>query len=405
MTSLTWFTFLFCRMIVNTLSNLLIFNFEAITWDYTLPPERPEGLGSVSTFAKAPPRKYSRAYVRAQKLMRADTKDSLPSRPPSRAALQSSENLNNVSVGEDFSKRIVSAPPRMRHQASTVSSIEEHIQRIFSARHCRLNRPQSSPAKTSLRNCSARLDVAPTEADSDLKGSMLITQVRQTYPRPPPLPDNRRPHVITRGRSAPAYRTQTLPADRRGWTTSAAEQLRYPENKIMVSAARAREKVARQRPHSAQVQSSKEAICLNPVKSLSCLNLRTFSNQLQYEEKLKESGQGNKQQRKRHQRSASSKELHRSVSCVPCVRWRQALGNTCNVQLVYPDATIKSGKKIAVTSSTWMGHKDLPSQCGVLLSEGLHIIHFHVTFRNLKTNRTLLERAWRFTFCLKAVEV
>ncbi|KAK3717318.1 hypothetical protein QZH41_011558, partial [Actinostola sp. cb2023] len=43
------------RIVINTLCNLLIFNFELVDWDYNLPPERPEGLGTLSLYGKHAP--------------------------------------------------------------------------------------------------------------------------------------------------------------------------------------------------------------------------------------------------------------------------------------------------------------------------------------------------------------
>jgi len=307
------------RMIVNTLSNLLIFNFEAVQWDYNLDPERPEGLGNLNIYAKTPPRKLARSHVRAHKLMRADTRDSLPSRPPSRVKTPTCD-LNMMSPlvpPNSFPQRILSAPPRIKHQESTLNSMNAHVQRILSAHkeQEQKSRPQSSPAATFRKSRElTKHDVAPTEVDGDLRTSMIITQVARSHPKPPSIPGNRRSQVITRSRSAPAYRTQVLPPGKRGWTTSAAEPLKAPENKIMVTAEQAREKIAKMRPQSAQVYSKKESISVNPVKSLSCLNLKTYTSQLQIEQSLT---QGPLRDRTGHVRKGGS---HRPKSCIPCVR-------------------------------------------------------------------------------------
>lgn len=304
-------------MIVNTLSNLLIFNFEAVQWDFNLDPERPEGLGNLNIFAKTPPRRLARSHVRAHKLMRADTRDSLPSRPPSRVKTPTAFDLNVTLVSpSDIPQRIASAPPRIKHQESTINSMNAHVQRILKAHKEPKTRPQSSPILTSPSKPRGltEYDVPPTDVDGDLRASMIITKVTRSSPKPSSLPDNRRSQVITRSRSAPAYRTQVLPPGKRGWTTSAAEPLRAPENKIMVSAQQAREKIARMRPHSAQVQSSKESISINPVKSLSCLNLKTYSNQLQFEQGLQQGSLRDRVGR------VTSDGTHRPKSCIPCVR-------------------------------------------------------------------------------------
>ena len=302
---------------MNTLSNLLIFNFEAVQWDFDLEPERPEGLGNLNIYAKTPPRRLARSHIRAHKLMRAGTRDSLPSRPPSRVKTPVFDLNVTLVPPSSLSERISSAPPRIKHHESTLSSINAHVQRILCAHkeNKQKPRPQSSPTTTSHKSRElTEYDVTPTEGDGDLRASMIITKVARAHPKPPSLPDNRRSQVITRSRSAPAYRTQVLPPGKRGWTTSAAEPLKAPENKIMVSAEQAREKIARMRPQSAQVQSKKESISINPVKSLSCLNLKTYTSQLQTEQSLM---QGNLHNRTGRVTTGST---YRPKSCIPCVR-------------------------------------------------------------------------------------
>ena len=311
-----FFTVIFSRMIVNTLSNLLIFNFEAVQWDFNLEPERPEGLGNLNTYAKTPPRRLARSHVRAHKLMRADTRDSLPSRPPSRVKTPTACDLNVTLVPpNNLSLRISSAPPRIKHQESTINSMTAHVQRILKAHKEHKTRPQSSPALTSCKSRGLKeYDIPPTDVDGDLRASMIITKVTRSLPKPPSFPDNRRSQVITRSRSAPAYRTQVLPPGKRGWTTSASEPLKAPENKIMVTAQQARERIAKMRPRSAQVQSTKEPISINPVKSLSCLNLKTYSSQLQFEQSLQQESLRDRGGR------VASEGTHRPKSCIPCVR-------------------------------------------------------------------------------------
>lgn len=306
-------------MIVNTLSNLLIFNFEAVQWDFGLEPERPEGLGNLNIYAKTPPRRLARSHVRAHKLMRADTRDSLPSRPPSRVKTPTYDlnMMSTLAPPNSSSQRISSAPPRIKHHESTLNSMNAHVRRILKAQKDQKEklRPQSSPASTIRKSRGlTEYDVNPTDIDGDLRSSMIITKVTRSHPKPPLFPGNRRSQVITRSRSAPAYRTQVLPPGKRGWTTSAAEPLKAPENKIMVTAEQAREKIAKMRPHSAQVQSRKESISINPVKSLSSLNLKTYTSQLQIEQKLIQGSVRDKPGR------VTKDGTNRPKSCIPCVR-------------------------------------------------------------------------------------
>lgn len=301
----------FSRMIVNTLSNLLIFNFEAVQWDFNLDPERPEGLGNLNIYSKTPPRRLARCHVRAHKLMRANTKDSLPSRPPS----QMKTPTFNLNV--NLPQRISSAPPRIKHHESTLNSMNAHVRRLLSAHKEKEQkpRPHSSPIASSRQSRGlTEYDVTSSEVGDDLTASMIITKVPRSHLKPPSIPDNRRSRVITRSRSAPAYRTQVLPPGKRGWTTSAAEPLKATENKIMVSAEQAREKIAKMRPQSAQVHSRKESISINPVKSLGCLHLRTYTSQLQIEQRLTQENLRDKAAR------VTKDSTHRPKSCIPCVR-------------------------------------------------------------------------------------
>lgn len=289
----------------------MIFNFETISWDYTLPPERPEGLGTINLYGKHGPQKQPRHYVRAQRLQRADTKDSLPSRPPSRTTFF----YDGSSAKPD--KRIASAPPRA-HRDSTVNSINNHVTRILSSRRKEGTRPQSSPAKVTTSKTRDERDVNPFSVNDEIKDMIHFTKVMQTYPKPPPLPDNRAPSVLSRGRSAPVFRTKTLPPNKRGWTTSAEEAITPCANKIMLTPSQAKTKI-KQRPKSAHVD-SKVSISKNPLQSLSCLNLKTYTNQLVFEEELKKTSRGANMvgSEKIHRRAVSADQARRrpNYSCV-----------------------------------------------------------------------------------------
>lgn len=291
------------RLVINTLSNLLIFNFEEVKWDQSLPPERPEGLGKLNLYGKHGPKKLPRHYVRAQRLKRADTKDSLPSRPPSRTTF-----FYDNSPTERTGKRVASAPAHPAHRdTATMNSINNHVTRILSARRKGVTRPQSSPAKVSMSRTRDE-HVNPFTEDDDIQSMIHFRDVMQTYPKPPPLPDNRSPSVLSRGRSAPVYRTKTLPKNKRGWTTSAEEEVKPCANKIMLTPSQAKMKI-KQRPKSAHVE-SKVSISKNPLKSLSCLNLKTYSNQLIFEEQLKNTSC--KVKEKIHRRAVSADHTQRT---------------------------------------------------------------------------------------------
>ena len=212
---------------INTLSNLLILNFEAISWKYNLPPDRPESLGTLNNFAGAPPRPRPRSYVRAQKLARGVHVDKLiepaVSAPSFGHLLDRSVSMTPFSLRRN--KRVSSAPVKVTKQVT--QSVEQHVQRLHRARQQTAPevaprvkpRPQSSPA-----HLRSSVDDHPLP-----EGSANVKNVL----KPLAMPEG-----INRGRSAPAVRTVS------GRTTS-AQDVMLPHNKLMPTPAQAREHVRR----------------------------------------------------------------------------------------------------------------------------------------------------------------
>ncbi|CAB4022216.1 Hypothetical predicted protein [Paramuricea clavata] len=284
------------RIVINTLSNLLVLNFEPVSWSYTLPPDRPESLGTLNNFAGAPPRSRSRSYVRAQKLARGAHVDKLiqpaVSVPSFSCLLDRSLRVTPFSLRR--TSRVTSAPANVTRQVT--QSIEQHVQRINRARQQTppevgqsKPRPQSSPAhlRTYVSQTQANSSVLPTEGSIIIKGNL------KPPTQPDPLPSKNNWHGITRGRSAPAIRTNVLSGKERGWTTSAKDVI-LPHNKLMRTAAQAREHVKR-RPQSADSAKVKKAdlakvenansVAVKQISSVvsktaSCLNLKTYSEGL-----------------------------------------------------------------------------------------------------------------------------
>jgi len=277
------------RLVVNTLTNLLIYNFEVVTWDYTAPPERPEPLGINRIYSKFSPKKLPHSYVRAQRLARQPTRESIPSRiNASRMSLvpstkdipvihpASSKELHSDMEDEPI-ERIASAPGRLRQQDSTTSSMNTHIERIRSATKAAHSRPFSSPAKYSLQKTRA--------PNVDTRISHKISPVR-SLPKEEPLPNCYKPFVLTRSRSAPAHRSQTLPLDKRGWTSSVMDPVYPTQNKLMVSAEQSKQALARRRPQSAILRSGSVKTVENPLRSFSMLKLKTHTEQVEFEDTL-----------------------------------------------------------------------------------------------------------------------
>lgn len=59
------------RITVNTLNNLLVLNFEKVTWDYTLESDKVPPLVQYGSYSDAPVRNQPYAYVRAQRMRKA----------------------------------------------------------------------------------------------------------------------------------------------------------------------------------------------------------------------------------------------------------------------------------------------------------------------------------------------
>ena len=295
------------RIVINTLSNLLVLNFESISWNYNLPPDRPESLGRLNNFASAPPRPKSRAYVRAQKLARGTQLDRLIE--PTITASRSISGLldRSISVTPFASRqtsRVSSAPPNVTRQVS--QSIQHHVQRLHQARRVK-PRPQSSPAH--LRTCSSHPKVKQIQSSVlPTEGSFIVKDDARPPTKPDPLPSKQSWHGVTRGRSAPALRTEVLPGKQRGWTTSAKDVTSVPHNKLMPTAAEAREHVKR-RPQSAYATTVKHSLTLAPKPS-PCLNLKTYS------EELDAAYKGKRRKWKQKRQMTNNEKTQRPLSCL-----------------------------------------------------------------------------------------
>ena len=155
--------------------------------------------------------------------------------------------------------RVSSAPANVTRQVT--QSVEQHVQRLHRARQqiapkvaqLRKQRPQSSPAhlRTSVHSGHTKPSPLP------MQGSIVIKDDLKPAVKPDPLPNKHRWHGVTRGRSAPAIRAEVLPGRERGWTTSANDVM-LPHNKLMPTAAQAREHV-RRRPQSADSPNARNA--------------------------------------------------------------------------------------------------------------------------------------------------
>lgn len=268
---------------INTLSHLLILNFEAAALDYSLPPDRPESLTNLHTYSNSPPRRRSRAYVRAQKQAQGACVESLVSGPALSCPSFSGYLDRSVSITpftmRPSPSRITSAPANVTRQIS--QSIDHHVQRLNRARQ-RKPRPHSSPSTFRQRR-GYQKPVSPDKScpfATSTAQNILVKDVIKPAPKPDSLPNKRSWHILERGRSVPAIHTAVLPGRERGWTTSVKDAMMVPHNKLMPTAEQSREFISR-RPKSAQVASKRNEGPVSRLKSASWLNLKTYSAQTQ----------------------------------------------------------------------------------------------------------------------------
>lgn len=261
------------------LSNLLVLNFEKVSWNYTLPPDRPESLSTVRDFLGAQQRPKTRSYVRAQKIARGVNVDKIIA--PTISAPSFSCLFNKSTSELPFHKRrtsrVSSAPPNVTRQVN--QSIEQHIQRLYLAQKHTVPpyikqqkvRPKSSPSHlwTCTSKGQGKHDVSASDTSTCMKHDAEVTEKFDSLS----MPSKHNLHGINRRQSVTSIRTRTLPITGPGWTTS-GENLISPHNKLMPTASQARERF--KRPQSAD--STRLMNGLTKVENTGSRRLRCASN-------------------------------------------------------------------------------------------------------------------------------
>ncbi|XP_065065479.1 F-box and WD repeat domain containing protein 10B-like [Rhopilema esculentum] len=281
------------RLIINTKSNLLLYNFEAVTWDYHAPAERmSDYFRKGNSLAEDRPRQ-SWAFNRAQAMRRGESdlarKSILVTKP-------NGDNLTNQSGFPSRSNRVNSAPTWRSNDNSVQNSVQKHITRIHSAVSTRkalvdgdIKDPGSRKGPKSLSKKTESDSVRkPVDGNKDFEvkkawGNVLDKGLSHT--RSPVKCreegsglDLSQQRIITRSRSAPAHRIRSLPKNERGFTSSSHVNIRVWENKLNLTKPAYKSNI---RPFSASTTSMK-----NPAETLDNLKLKTFYQQLQYETQL-----------------------------------------------------------------------------------------------------------------------
>ena len=291
-------------------------NFEAVSWNYALPPDRPESLGTLNNFAGSTPIPRPRSYVRAQKLARGSCVNKLiNSEVPGTSLSCLFDRSTNIATPFKLRRtsRVSSAPANVRKQVT--QSIEQHVQRLHRARQPisvkvegnAKRRPHSSPAH--LRTYGNHGVARSSELST--AGNMVIKDDVVPVKKSDPLSGKNIWHEIGRGRSAPTLlHDDVFPGGERGLSTS-AKGVTLSHNKLMPTAAQVREHVKR-RPQSAYSANVKHSDVTtgkhNPnviSKTASCLNLKTYSEGLMSED-----------QKQWTHKSRRINKGHRPLSCL-----------------------------------------------------------------------------------------
>ena len=279
----------FCRLIINTKSNLLLYNFEAVTWDYHAPAERmSDYFCKGNSLAEDRPRQ-SWAFNRAQAMRRGE------SDLARRSILVTKPNGDNLANQSDFpsrSNRVNSAPT----WRSNENSVQKHVTRIHSAvstrkaladGHVKDQDTKKGPKSLAKRTESNSVK-KPVDGNRDFEVKKAWGNVQDeglSHTRSPVKCreegsglDLSQQRIITRSRSAPAHRIRSLPKNERGFTSSSHVNIRVWENKLNLTKPAYKSNI---RPFSASTTSMK-----NPAETFDNLKLKTFYQQLQYERQL-----------------------------------------------------------------------------------------------------------------------
>lgn len=273
------------RLIINTKSNLLLYNFETVEWDYSAPAERVSDFVKKAFRSSGENHKHSNAFARAQRVRRQGAE--LTNSRLSTDSLYSPLNY-------EPSKRVQSAPPRR----TDAQGIQKHIARIQSAVAARKPMNQNDRHYNSVLNNSTDLseeisrksygrdfgflkekDRAVKNAWENVPDSGIINQKSDVIRHGENMDENiRKPSIVARSRSAPAYRVRSLPPTERGFTSSSDVNVKVWENKLNQKRTAFKEK---SRPFSASVTTMQ-----NPVDIHNDLKLKTFYQQIQFENAL-----------------------------------------------------------------------------------------------------------------------
>ncbi len=257
---------------INTRSNLLLYNFESVEWSYNSPAEKMSDFIKQNSSSADHHRLANHAFDRAKTLRRKGS----GWLQEQNASINNAEN--STADNKRYQRRVRSAPVR-----PPTSSIQRHVMRVQSAVTGKVDLMVRSVEKPRTQSRKLTNNSKP---DSDEKiekeignlGSLLTREksaVRKFEKET--TPNSNVPRVMARSRSAPAHRTRTLPLDERGFTSSSNIAVKILDNKLCPSGKKQQSKT---RPFSAT------APLKNPTDVYCNLKLKSFYQQLDYEAEL-----------------------------------------------------------------------------------------------------------------------
>ena len=267
------------RLIINTKTNLLLYNFESVDWDYTAPVERESEFVRKMSSSLDTHRTHSHAFSRAQSAMRKGT-DLFATRL-STTNTPHEERVRSAPVRKTDSQGVQKHVSRIQSAVVTRKQIEQQGVKSVSGcgnssmQHVLNNNLKAGQREISSFNKERARNAWDSVPDSGLvkEKSEISRQVESNEYK------TRRTRVFARSRSAPAHRMRSLPANERGLTTSSEVNVKVWENKFHFKGKEA--STTKARPFSASV-----AAMQHPVETYSDLKLRTFYQQLQFENVL-----------------------------------------------------------------------------------------------------------------------
>ena len=247
---------------MNTLSCVLVYNFEDVKWDYMAGREKLNNIAK--SFVKRAEHSQQHSTIRARKVL-------IHGSPIHQKSRDICRNLHDVSGVKLQIPRVMSAPVHSRTRSSflkpTNSGIEKHIRRIRSA-NVRSNLDENHHRKIEeLPNINSNINsrAENTSVNSSLHLGLSL------YNSDPNI--SKKPKSTLRCQSAPTQRHVSI---KKELSTSSCNFASLPQNKMIP-----KRNTWLKRPTTAHLGKQVGNTGLEDIK------IRTYYSQLEFEERLK----------------------------------------------------------------------------------------------------------------------